>query len=80
MARFTCKCGEILSNTLVPNNVQLRVYSDEEWDNIIQTESIDPLSLPFPKNDIWRCYKCERIYVFDWESGAVIKTYVLDEQ
>jgi len=79
MARVTCKCGEVLSNTLSPNDVQLRVYSDREWVNIIQCDSIDPLTIPFPKNDVWRCNKCERILVFDWEYAKVVKTYVLEE-
>jgi hypothetical protein len=79
MASVTCKCGEVLSTTLAPNDVQLRVYSDKEWDNIIQHDSIDPLTIPFPKYDVWRCNNCERIYVFDWEYGKVIKTYVLEE-
>lgn len=25
MARMTCKCGEVLSNTLAPNDIELRV-------------------------------------------------------
>ena len=79
MARVTCKCGEVLSNTLSPNDVQLKVYSDKEWDDIIQHDSIDPLTIPFPKYDVWRCNKCERIYVFDWEYGKVVKTYALEK-
>ncbi|WP_308722634.1 hypothetical protein [Paenibacillus polysaccharolyticus] len=79
MARMTCKCGEILSNVLVRNNVQLRVYTDKEWDDIIQLDSLDPLAIPFPKYDVWRCEKCERIYVCDWEYGKVIKTFIIEE-
>lgn len=79
MARMTCKCGEILSNVLVPNNVQLRVYTDKEWDEIINMGNlIDPVTIPFPRYDVWRCSQCERIYVFD--ENIVIKTYVLESQ
>jgi len=79
MARMTCKCGEILSNVLVPNNVQLRVYTDKEWDEIINLGNlIDPVTIPFPRYDVWRCSQCERIYVFD--ENIVIKTYVLESQ
>lgn len=27
-----CKCGEGLSTVEAPNDVQLRVYSDKEWE------------------------------------------------
>ncbi len=76
---MTCKCGNVLSDTLAPNDVQLRVYTDKEWDEIIQNDTIDPITIPFPKFDVWHCNKCDRIYVFNWENGKAIKTYVLEE-
>lgn len=75
--RFQCKCGEILSNSLSPNNIQLRVYSDEEWDKLINLGQIDSVDIPFPKYDVWRCPVCERVYVFD-EKSNLIKTYFLE--
>jgi hypothetical protein len=78
MARFQCKCGHVLSNSLAPNDVQLRVYTDKEWDEIINMGQIDSIDIPFPKRDVWQCLKCERIYVFDGDS--VVKTYVLKER
>lgn len=32
MARMTCTCGNQLSNHESPNDIQLRVYTDKEWD------------------------------------------------
>jgi hypothetical protein len=29
--KVTCTCGEVLSNSEAPNDVQLRVYTDKEW-------------------------------------------------
>jgi hypothetical protein len=78
LARFQCKCGEILSNSLAPNNIELRVFTDIEWDDIINSEVIDPINLPHPKYDVWRCPKCERVYVFN-EENMVIKVYTLEE-
>ncbi|WP_432774966.1 hypothetical protein AAFJ72_17465 [Brevibacillus gelatini] len=79
MARFQCKCGATLSNSNAPNDVELRVYSDREWDDIINLgDSIDPVTIPFPRYDVWRCTECERIYVFD--EDTVIKTYVLEKE
>lgn len=76
MAGMKCNCGNILSNTRSPNDVQLRVYTDSEYEEILGLESIADI-IP-PKFDVWRCPKCERIYVFD-EEDNLIKTYVLEE-
>jgi len=78
MARFQCKCGQILSNTLSPNDVELRVYTDKELDDIINMGLIDSVDIPFPERDVWRCSECERIYVF--EDGVVKKTYILEKE
>lgn len=78
MARLLCKCGETLSNSLAPNDIQLRVYTDKEWDRIINQDMIDPLTIPRPKHDVWRCPKCERIYVFQGDN--VLKTYTLETE
>ncbi|GGH61404.1 hypothetical protein GCM10008014_36810 [Paenibacillus silvae] len=79
MARFQCKCGATLSNSEAPNDVELVVYTDKEWDRIINLgDLIDPITIPFPRYDVWRCLHCERIYVFD--KDTVIKTYVLENK
>lgn len=77
MARFLCVCGNTLSNSSAPNDVQLKIYTDVEWDNIINMgDLIDPTDIPNPKNDAWRCPKCERVYIF--EGNNVIKIYTLE--
>lgn len=75
MAGMKCKCGNILSNTKAPNDIQLRVYTDKEYEEILGLNSIRDI-LP-PKIDVWRCPLCERIYVFD-ENDNLIKTYALE--
>jgi hypothetical protein len=79
MARMTCKCGEVLSNTLAPNDIQLRVFTDKEWDDIINIGQIDTLDLPDPKVDVWRCPKCERLYFFEDSNDKATKIYRLEE-
>lgn len=78
MARFQCKCGQVLSNSLSPNDVELRVYTDKELDDIINMGQIDSVDIPFPERTVWRCSKCERIYVFDGD--IVKKTYILEKE
>ena len=77
MAKMLCRCGNTLSNSLTPNDVELRVYTDEEWDHIIQTNG-KLEDLPVPKNDVWRCPVCERIYFF--EGNKSIKVYALEPE
>lgn len=77
MARMMCKCGETLSTVQVPNEIELFVYTDFEMDEINAMEINDPLDIPDPEREVWRCPHCERIYVFD--GNKVIRTYVLEE-
>lgn len=77
MARFECSCGNVLSNSLCPNDVELHVFTDSEWDNIIAKGKIDDtLNIPSPKYEVWRCPKCLRIYFFD--DNMVILSYVIE--
>ena len=75
MARLLCKCGETLSNSMAPNEVELKVFTDKEWDHIINLGQIDTIDLPDPQHDVWICLKCERIYVFEKNSDRVSKIY-----
>jgi hypothetical protein len=79
MARFLCRCGEVLSNSQVPNDIELRVYTEREWDEITNHEMIDPITIPLPEYEVWRCPKCERIYVFEGANETAIKIYKLEE-
>ena len=41
-ARMTCKCGQALSNSQAPNEVNLIVFTDTEWENICNRDHIQP--------------------------------------
>ena len=75
--RYQCKCGERLNNQLAPNDIQLRVYTDKEWDAIIEKDILESWKIPSPTYDVWRCPKCERVYVFD--GVKLVKYYVLHD-
>lgn len=77
MANYYCKCGNRLNNSMVPNEVELRVYTDREWDDIINIGMMDSVDMPDPSVDVWRCPECERVYVF--KENKVIKYYVLHD-
>lgn len=75
--RFLCKCSRTLSNTLAPNDIELTVFTDKEWDDLINMGVVNSADLPDPKYFVWRCPDCERIYVF--EGNRLIKYYVLHD-
>jgi hypothetical protein len=84
MAKIECKCGKLLWNGESPNEVQLWVYTDREWNSILEKDVFEAWNVPFPSNDVWRCAQCERIYVFPKkadENGrrTAIKVYKLEE-
>jgi hypothetical protein len=77
MASITCKCGNRLSNSEVPNDIQYHVYSDREWDKILENDFIEMIKFPRSEHDIWKCGNCHRIYVFN-QNGEIIKIYLLE--
>ena len=79
MARFNCKCGEVLSNSMAPNEIELRVYTDKEWDEIMAVDTINTWEIPMPQKDIWKCPTCQRLYVFDKGSDKASAVYKLEE-
>jgi len=79
MARLNCKCGEELSNNEMPNNIQLWVYTDFEWDSLTSTDIIETMSISAPPRDVWRCTKCERLYFFENRDYRVAKIYTLEK-
>lgn len=69
MAVFWCECGERLSNSQNPN-IDYRIYSDNEWINIVEDESItEPILIPHPDYTAWLCPKCKRVHI--WKSGEM---------
>ncbi len=78
MARMNCRCGEVLSNSMAPNGIQLRVYTDKEWDSILENDIIETWKIPLPSHDVWKCPKCERVYVFAGGCDKAVKVYALE--
>lgn len=73
-----CKCGNILSTVEAPNDVQLRVYTDKKWDEIMNEEVLIPWKIPLPEYDVWMCPECKRVYVFEDGNNIPVMKYVLE--
>jgi hypothetical protein len=77
--KMICDCGNSLSDK--DPDVQLWVYNAWHWElicELINSYDTSLRFLPHPKNTVWRCPECERMYFF--EGTKVIKTYVLDPE
>ena len=79
MAKMRCSCGAELNNQKSPNDIQLRVYNDKEWEEICDCESIQPWMIPAPKYDVWRCPRCKRIYVYESDDSSPVMVYRLEQ-
>jgi hypothetical protein len=75
MARYTCKCGEILSNSLVPNDVVLHQFSDKLMNEILRKDNISTVELFGLAKEVWECVKCGRLYLFN-DDDKVKKVYI----
>lgn len=79
MARMTCRCGELLDNHESPNDVELVVYTDKEWDKICNCDSLQPWMIPSPQYEVWRCPVCKRICVYERQKNVPIMVYALEK-
>lgn len=80
MPKCRCKCGNLMITSAIPNDVELHVYTDREWDDIINMGVTDTLDIPHPKKEVWRCSQCGRIYVFGQGYDPAIAVYKLEEE
>jgi len=70
MARYVCKCGYVMSNSVNPD-IEYRVYSDSEWLRIVNDKEItEPLKIPYPERTIWICPQCKRLYLWKEQEEA----------
>ncbi|WP_240414933.1 hypothetical protein [Paenibacillus periandrae] len=78
MATFKCDCGKVLANSICPNDIQLILFTDREWENIREKVSngFDIYDAE-PQYDAWRCTECERIYFF--KDNKLVFQYAIEK-
>jgi hypothetical protein len=78
MAGFKCICGTNLSNVTSPNDTQLIIFTDREWEKIQEDVQggRDIFDIE-PQNEAWRCTKCQRIYFF--QGNSVVLRYAIEQ-
>ncbi|MCI8690081.1 MAG: hypothetical protein HFF87_07185 [Oscillibacter sp.] len=88
--RLTCKCGCILWNGQIPNNIEFTVFSSPR---ICEVEDCPP---PFQNDllyftcdlmgradyEVWRCPACKRLHIFEngRDPNQVRYVYKLEEE
>ncbi|HEX9059202.1 MAG TPA: hypothetical protein VF941_03390 [Clostridia bacterium] len=61
--RKTCKCGNVMSDSTVPNKVVYWTYLEDEWEKQ-KLDILGKAHYPFIRT-VWRCDRCDRLY--NWE-------------
>ena len=81
MAQIGCKCGNVLRNSSIPNDIQYWVYSDKKIDKVCKKDKIKVKKLiDIEDYEVWSCHKCKRLYVFKHESTKTKYVYNLEEK
>jgi len=77
MAQLKCICGFMISDSEIPNDIEYRVFSTEDWlENellIEENEKITP-----PPIHVWKCPSCKRLHVFNTKENKRIAVYKLE--
>ena len=80
MAKLRCKCGQILSNSLYPNDIQHWVYSDKNIDKICKKNTIKVKKLIGKEDyEVWVCPECKRLIVFKNGKNKAKYIYQIEE-
>lgn len=67
-------------NGNIPNDIEYWVYSDKQSDKILENDIISTLELGMSYDyNVWRCPKCNRLYVFENGRNEVIAVYKLED-
>ena len=81
MAHLLCKCGCDMWNGLIPNEIEFAVYSDKRMCEILENDMVDTLDLAqMNEYDVWKCPKCDRLYIFRKPDGKVLRVYKPEDE
>lgn len=78
--RMTCTCGCKISNQQAPNEIELIVYTDREWSEICDCDSIQPWMIPRPHYNVWKCPDCQRLYFYEGDADMPCMVYQVENK
>ena len=77
MTRISCKCGNVIGTGSFPNNSGFRIISELSYDELdTPLESEGASKFFFNGKEMYKCNKCERIFVY-W--NETLSVYNLEE-
>lgn len=64
MSKIGCNCGECLSNSEFPNDIEWDIYTKREFESRINNEYFKYVEEQEEVDYFWLCPKCKRAYVW----------------
>lgn len=64
MSSYPCKCGMRISTTACPNNSELHILTDVEYDELAYGKDILLRDVEFSVT-AYKCYECGRLLIYD---------------
>lgn len=88
--KFACSCGNVLSNTASPSAIEHYLISEANAERLqsLVDEQLDQEGghIEWYENwsecspsRVWKCHKCERLYVFTDNEFETVKVYALEK-
>lgn len=63
MAKLKCLCGDELSNTMQPNDIEGTLLADYDIDNIESFEEDIIMGIDVWGRSVWECKECGRLAI-----------------
>ena len=64
MSKMCCQCGEVLSNSIVPNDIEWNIYKKKDFENWIEKDYFEYTEEYEDFDYFWLCPKCQRAHVW----------------
>ena len=64
MSKMCCQCGESLSNSIVPNDIEWNIYKKKDFEHWMGNDYFEYTEEHEDFDYFWLCPKCKRAYVW----------------
>ena len=80
MIRLSCKCGETMWNSQIPNDIQIWAFTDRQIDKILEKDRREtPEFCEMYDYEVWLCPNCKRLHILEGKSNTTRYIYHLEE-
>lgn len=64
MSGMVCECGELLKNTVIPNNIEWTIFTKNEFEDYINEDYFKYTQEQEIFDYFWLCPKCRRLHIW----------------